>query len=254
MHAYFKSILLHVILLISLLSISGCRIDGEESLELNSDGSATISLNYAFPNKAFSKKECEAIILFLQEVAERHEEVTVIQGDVLPSGFSARRLIIELEIDSVTELESIFKEEIKGSKFDPDSGNTIAEKLYAIIGKISADFKGTSIQYRREINLNSLLKSQVRDPNVLGEFEFRYSLTVPDAPSSHNATSTSNNGRTLTWVLPLKEHYDKPFIMEATIPAMAFLPWWVWAIAVAIALLILGTLFFVLRKVFRKRA
>lgn len=254
MRSITSTTIFYLALLISTVMLAGCRLDGEDSLELKRDGSATISLNYEFPNRVFSIQEGAMILDFLEEVADRHDELTLVKGEVTPSGRQARRIMIELSVDNVIELEGILEEELEGSDLDPEGSSKIAGKLKAIIGDISTEIDGTSIQYRREINLNPMLSTQVNNADLLGKFEFRYSITVPSAPTSHNATSTSNNGRTLTWVLPLKEYYDKPFVMEATIPALVFIPWWIWAVAVLILLILIAVAYKLCRMMFKKKA
>lgn len=240
-------------LLCLVLTISGCKVDGEEETEIHADGTVTMRVNYQFPELGLSLAEGRALVEYIQGIDSRHESISLGDLSCERAGDTTVRLIAEIHISDAMQLREIMESELEMSAGDEWLDVKLLAKLKAIIGDLSIGVKGMKIEYKRTINLGDSLKRQLPllRPSMLGKYQFRYSLTIPSPATSHNATTTSNNGKTLTWVMPIKDYFDEPFIMQATLPIP--LPWWVWllvGLAVLVIMLILWKIFSCLKRKF----
>jgi|GEM_PF-2094416 len=258
-----KKLLEVAILLCMVLTISGCKIDGEEETEIHADGTVTMRVNYQFPELGLSLAEGKALVAYIQEIGARHESISLGELSCERAGNSTARLIAEIHISDATQLSEIVKSELerldllieqRGQGSEELLNAPLLMKVKASIGEISIGLVGLKIEYKRTINLGNSQRSQLPflNPTMFGKYQFRYSLTTPSPATKHNATITTNNGKTLTWVMPLKDYFDKPFIMQATLPIP--IPWWVWllaGLAILVILLILWKIFSYLRRKFK---
>jgi hypothetical protein len=250
-------------LLCMALTISGCKIDGEEETEIHADGTVTMRVNYQFPELGLSLAEGKALVEYIQGIATRHESISVGELSCERAGNSTVRLIAEIHISDAIQLREIMKSELemldllieqRGQGSEELLNAQLLMKVKASIGEMSIGVVGLKIEYKRTINLGDSLKRQLPliRPTMLGKYQFRYSLTTPSPSTKHNATTTSNNGKTLTWVMPLKDYFDEPFIMQATLPIP--IPWWVWllvGLAILLLLLILWKIFSYVKRKFK---
>lgn len=233
-------------LLSIVLFISGCKMDGDEEIEIHADGALTIRVNYQMPIRGLSLMDGRALLTYFQGLADRHESISVNELSCELAGNATVRLIAEIHTTDAMQLREIMAGESEMLESGELLDLTILAKVKAIIGDISIGVEGLSIKFRRSVQIGDLLKNELPsfNPDLLGDYQFRYSLTSPRAAKSHNATSTSNNGKTLIWVMPLKQSFEEPFTMQATLPIP--IPWWVWLL-VALAVLVI---LFILWKIF----
>jgi hypothetical protein len=247
--------LLGVITLLSMvLIISGCKIDGEEEIEIHADGALTMRLNYQFPQLGLSLIEGKALVAYLQGLDDRHESISMNVLSCERASNATVRIIAEIHSKDAMQLGEIMAAESAMLEGDELLELSLLAKLKAIIGEISIGVEELNIKFSRTIKLDDLLKSELPNINrdLLGNYQFRYSLTSPRPARNHNATTTSNNGKTLTWVMPLKQYVNEPFIMQATLPIP--IPWWVWllvGLAILVMLLVLWKIFCYLRRKFK---
>ncbi len=250
-------------LLCMVLTISGCKIDGEEETEIHADGTVTMRVNYQLPELGLSLAEGKAIVEYIQGIDARHESISLGDLSCERAGNTTVRLIAEIHISDAMQLSEIMESELemldllieqRGQGSKELLNAQLLMKVKASIGEISIGVVGLKIEYKRTINLGDSMKRQLPflRPAMLGKYQFRYSLTTPSPATKHNATKTSNNGKTLTWVMPLKDYFEDPFIMQATLPIP--IPWWVWllvGLAILVILLIFWKIFCYLRRKFK---
>lgn len=240
-----------LILLCLIVVISGCKIDGEEGIEIHADGAMTMRVNYQIPERGMSLEEGRALVDYLHDLCDRHESISAHELSFERAGSATVRLILEIHFTDAMQLRTIMAGEVERLEKEEPLDAELLVKLQAIIGDVTIGVEGLNIEFSRTIQLHDLLKSQLPNfnPDLLGKYQFRYSLTSPKPATTHNATTTSNNGKTLTWVMPLKQHFDHPFIMRATLPIPV--PTWVWwavCLALLVMLLILWKLFSYVRR------
>lgn len=231
--------------------LSSC-IDGQEELTILDDGSGTMQISYNIPLRALSASETKQLEDFIKEVDQRHASITLTHFSTQPSGFGMQRLEASLEFTSIQEVAKIYEDEICGPNApqpEPQMKGLI-EKACALVGKFRTTFTGLSVSVDREVDLQPLFEAKITNPKALGESEFRYIMHLPHAVGETNATSVSEDRKTLQWTVKLRDHFDKPIIMHSSIP----LPWWLVLGTGAIALLLLLLIVWLVRKLFRQKS
>ncbi len=236
-----------------LFILVGCKIDGDEQVEIHADGALTMRVNYQIPELGMSLKEGRALVDFLKDFDSRHDSISISDLSCESAGNATVRIIAEIHSTDAMQLRGIIEGELELLESEDTEllDLKLLAKIKAIIGNISIRVQDLNIEFNRTIELDDLLKKELPNlnSNLVGNYQFRYSLTSPSPATHHNATMTSNNGRTLTWVMPLKQHIDAPFITQATLPIP--IPWWVWllvGLAFLVLLLILWKIFTYVRR------
>lgn len=240
------------IVLCALLALSGCKIDGEEELEIYSDGALSMRLNYQIPELGLSLVDGQKLVSFINDFSDRHESISITELSCERAGNSTVRIIAEIHSSDALKLKQIANDELQLISTTGTEDAELLRQFQSLIGIISLQLKGKEILFQRTITLDGLLDSDqlTLNPKLLGNYQFRYSLTSPSPATSHNATITSNNGKTLTWVMPLRDYASIPFVMDATIPIP--LPWWVWAIVLLVGVFVLWLIWRII-KALKKR-
>jgi hypothetical protein len=242
------------------LSISGCKVDGEEEMEIHADGTLTMRVNYQFPELGLSLADGNTVLVYIRGMATRHESISTGELSCERAGNASVRLIAEIHSSDAVRLGEIMEGEFElleelisqgGQGSEEFIDAPLLEKIKTCIGEILIRVAGLKIEYKRTIDLGDSLRRQMPflNKDMLGKYQFRYSITTPSPATKHNATLTSNHGKTLTWIMPLKAKLDEPFIMQASLPIP--IPWWVWllaCLAILVILLILWKIFSFLRR------
>lgn len=221
--------------LFCLLFLNSCRIEGDEVVTLNADGSGTVKAYYRLPEKVFtrdqSQKVCDGLKALCQETpglqALEHTH-TDAGGEVFGPKF--QRLQLQLAFDN--------KDVFKGIELSaaPEDQTTL-ETIQTIIGDIDLSISGLSANLQRSVNLKPLLKDV--SPSLLGDSFFRYTIHFPTEASETNAHTTSNDHKSLHWHFLLREYNDQPMKIEANAPLP--IPVWIWvSLPVLAALALFG--------------
>lgn len=234
-----KRLSLIAALLCAGLLLSSCKIDGEEQIEIHADGAVTMRVNYQFPELGFSLADGKDLVSYLQGLEERHEIISIQELSCERAGNATVRFVAEIHINDAIKLREIMPRELELLEKEELLDPRFLAKLKALFGSISIEVEGLNIKFNRKIELEGLIREEMPhlNPDLLGDYQFRYSITSPSASAKNNATTISNNGKTLTWVMPLKQYLDKPFIMQANVPIP--IPWWVWLLVGLVVLLVL---------------
>ncbi|MFD2255067.1 hypothetical protein ACFSSA_00125 [Luteolibacter algae] len=119
-------------------------------------------------------------------------------------------------------------------------------------GETDVTFSGTDLHFKRLVNLPKAMPGAI----FLPESQLRgHSLTtiihLPNRATSHNATLTANEGRTLIWETPLASAFKKPIESRFTMPLP--IPWLYISIVAVLILILSLSLVFYLRGKFRRR-
>lgn len=235
------------------LMLASCKIDGEEQIEIHADGAVTLRVNYQLPELGLSLAEGEALISYLKGLADRYEIITIRETSCERAGNATVRLIAEMHCSDALKLREIAEIEIELLKKEELLDPKLLAKVKAVFGSSSIELDGLNIKFNRKIEFGNFINEELPNLNheLLGKYQFRYSITSPSPSAKNNATSTSNNGKTLNWVMPLKEYIDQPFSMQATLPIP--IPWWVWLVAGLAILLIIFVLWKIFSMVFKRK-
>ena len=248
-----KRLSLIAALLCAGLLLSSCKIDGEEQIEIHADGALTMRVNYQFPELGFSLADGKDLVSYIQGLEERHEIISIQELSCERAGNATVRFIAEIHISDALKLREIMPQELELLEKEELLDPRFLAKLKAQFGSISIEVEGLNIKFNRKIEFEGLIREEMPhlNPDLLGDYQFRYSITSPSASTKNNAATISNNGKTLTWVMPLKQYLDKPFIMQANVPIP--IPWWVWLVAGLAILLIIFVLWKIFSMVFKRK-
>ncbi len=236
-----KSILFHFLVLsYSLLLLTGCKIDGEEEITIQSDGSGDIRVHFILPYKAFSKKEATEVHSLLEEISARHAGLSILENDSCPYGKYCQALKLHISFESALDLERIVLSEQAYFENQADPSTTdegSLDMVCALLGSIDAGIHPWGIDYHRELDLSPLFKGKIKNGAILGDAEFRYILNTPMTADSHNASTLDASPNKLVWKIPLKKYFDKPFILNAIYAREEARLRWAIVLAIVVALL-----------------
>ncbi|PQJ29883.1 hypothetical protein [Rubritalea profundi] len=237
-----KTFLLHFLILIfSLVLLTGCKIDGEEEITINSDGSGDIRVHFILPYKAFSRKDAVEVNSLLGEIAARHRGISIIENNSCAHGNYCQALKLHIRFDSAFDLERIVLSEQAYFDDQDDSSEANEESLEmicALLGNIDAGINVGGIDYHRELDLSPLFKGKIKNGAILGDAEFRYILNTPMAPDSHNADTFDSSSSSLVWTIPLKTYFNNPFTLQASYAGSEFC--FIWAISLLLGIAVLA--------------
>ncbi|MBK1856111.1 hypothetical protein JO972_14155 [Verrucomicrobiaceae bacterium 5K15] len=232
------------LLTFALLLLNSC-IDGEEEIFLHSDGSARLKAVYTVPVLIFSDEdaaELEAIIA--KEIGDEKDLELVTNTVAKVNGKQV--ITIELKTDNVVDLEGLLDDHD-----DPGEGESESKSdkmLHALVGKFVIEREGLQADIHRKVDLAPLLEQYMgkRGVSLLGDSEFRYTIHFPHAVDYSNAHEVLNEGKTLKWRYKLAESKTKPIelVMVATVP----LPWWLYAAAGSVLVVLLLLLWSLIRR------
>jgi hypothetical protein len=233
-----KTFLLHLLILTcSLVLLTGCKIDGEEEITINSDGSGEVRVHFILPYKAFSRKDAVEVNSLLGEIATRHTEISILENNSCAYGNYCQALKLHISFESAFDLERIILSEKAFFEDPASSSETNGESLdmiCALLGDIDAGINVGGIDYHRELDLSPLFKGKIKNGAILGDAEFRYILNTPTAPDSHNADTMDSSSGRLVWTIPLKKHFNKPFTLTASYAGSTFC--FIWAISLLLGI------------------
>ncbi len=222
-------------------------IDGEEEVFVEADGSARVKAVYRVPGVMFSAEDAEELRVNVSEEVAKQKHLRLITNRV-DKEEGNRVVTIEIETDDMTALEGALAERT------PEVNPRKADKmLQAIMGNITVSLHGLSADFSREVDLGPLLRENLgrNSAAILGDSEFRYIVHLPKAVEQSNAHAIENGGKTLKWTYLLRHCAQKPILLKMVAPIP--LPWWVYAVVIAAVLLVVWSIYSLIRKVKRAR-
>ena len=247
------SVLVHrwsrLLLLLPTLFLQSCLIEGEEEIWIDADGAGKVRIQYTLPTRMVKTMgDPQAYIRAIREIDEKEDGAKVtalsfeeIGKQSLLGGQS--RFIMEAEFDDVLKFFEIA--ERNEQDFVAETGAD-SDDLENIAGDIDLEMNLLTPRVKRTISLDHLLPPTARKfPNALGKSSFSYTYHIPFPIEKTNAHYVSEDKKTVRWKFLLKEHVDKPLVMEleTSIP----LPWWLIAIIVILSLIVIRVLYRVIR-------
>lgn len=230
-----------LVLTIFCLLLHAC-IEGDEEVFIYADGSARVKATYRVPSAVLSRKEADEFTQLLEQEVGENKNLRLVTNRV--DREQGQRVIrIEIETDDVSQLEGItvdHSSEEERSKSD--------KILHALLGSIDVQVHGLTASLERRVELKPLFDEYLgkNAAVMLSDAEFRYVVYLPKGAQHSNAHEVSDDGRILRWRYDLSELKGKPISMEMTAPIP--LPWWVYAVGVALGLLLLWGVWCMWRK------
>lgn len=225
--------------LLSIVVLSSC-VEGDEEVWINDDASGYIVATYKLPKIALRQiGDPENFIKALTLIDEKEMMIEITQ---LSFEIKSGRAIFHLEVkfDDARELLSIT--ERNRSLFSAET-KTDPKYLDSILGDINFRFDGLTPAFDRLVIPNKIFPLMVnKRPKMLGSATFRYCIHMPTKVKDTNAHSISEDGKTVTWIFRLKNHFEDPISMK--LRSERLLPNWTWPI---ITLILISLLWLVLK-------
>ena len=178
-----RKLLLIGVALAMLLSSVGC-IRFEETVKFNADGTADFRALFAFSDSAASMLGGGAAELSEEEIAE-YEAKGFVYEPYQEDGFTGYRLT----------RKGVSLEELANSGDESEMGSELVGNFMQVDGKhVTIHFTPyTDEDYEESGAYLSMINSY--------NGYMRFTIELPVKPAEHNATTVSNNGKTLTWDL-----------------------------------------------------
>jgi hypothetical protein len=227
------------ILIVAIAGMLSSCIDCREEYWLHADGSGRAELIYTIPAAAAAVHGGESgvrdmITAFLKQTPQ-------FTTSTLEVATKDKRIQVKLNatFDSALDLKDI----ISG-----DHLKTLPAAATSLIGDLSADIRGRSVDFSRKISPSKALPGSAFLPaSQYQGHRLHYIMHLPAVPTDSNATRIEDGGRTLVWDIPLATAIRTPPVMrfKMDIP----IPWkFVSAIAILISLASGGFIFLRIRK------
>ena len=178
-----RKLLLIGVALVMLLSLFGC-IRFEETVKINADGTADIRALIAYSDSAASMLGGAAIEPSEEQIAE-YEAKGFVYEPYQEDGFTGYRLA----------RKGVSLEELANNGDESEVGSELVGNFMQVDGKhVTIHFTPyTDEDYEESGAYLSMINSY--------DGYMRFTIELPVKPSEHNATTVSNNGKTLTWDL-----------------------------------------------------
>ena len=221
---------LHLLLTtLACLLLSSC-FDIREEIWINPNGSGRAEMEYVVPTGALGLIGGESGLRErVQELIDSEPDLHL-EALTLTSSAGNTTITLKAFTDSMVSLIGMQENEIIKS---------LPESARGIGGEFNVKLEGLAVSFDRQIDLQKALglASLAISGNQRHQRNLNYTIHLPNKPTTHNATRTTDNGRTLIWEYTLGEALSKPinhhFLVKIPIP------WWAYAGAAIIAALII---------------
>ena len=227
------------ILIVAIAGMLSSCIDCREEYWLHADGSGRAEIIYQIPAAAAAVHGGESGVRGM--IATFLEQTPQITTSTLEVVTKDKRIQVKLNatFDSALDLKDI----ISG-----DHLKTLPSAASPLIGEISADIHGRSLDFSRKISPSRALPGSAFLPaSQYQGHRLHYIMHLPAVPTDSNANRMENGGRTLVWDIPLATALRAPLVtrFKMDIP----IPWkFVSAIAIPISLVSGGFILLRIRK------
>ncbi len=194
--------------------VSSC-FDSREEIWINADGSGAARITVSLPTTA--------ALLHGGEKGVRKTIETYLEASPAFSSYAldmkteAGRLTINvaLTFDDALALSDLGRSPAASAL--PSAGT-------GLLGKTEIEFTGLSVAFDRQVDLSKALPGAIFVPeSQLAGYELTTILHLPLPATTHDATATSDGGRTLVWEIPLATAFKGPVTNRFTMPLP--IPW-----------------------------
>lgn len=219
-----------ILLVFTSLAVSSC-LDIEEEVWINADASGAARIQVWLPEAAAKMQGGEEGVR--KTIEGFVNSSTAFSSYSLNTQTEDRILHIDLTVtfDDAMDLAAL-ETEGDASNLPPGSSE--------LVGATSVDFSGLSLVYSRSTEFSKGIPGSFFIPESrLQGHGITTIFHLPMAASSHNATSTEDDGRTLIWKTPLAVAFKKPIENQFTMPLP--IPWAGIALGTLLVMVLIGT-------------
>jgi len=217
----------------------GSCLDSKEEIWLNADGSGAALITMQMPaNIAKLHGGSSGIESTLIKYFESNPTYT---GYTVETFVEKERLEVKLAFTFDNALDLV-------DATTPGSLEELPPGAKNFMGEATIDFEGLDLVFNRRIELSKAIPGSIFFPSDrLQGHSVTTILHLPKPAKTHNATSTENNGKTLIWITPLADAFNRPVENIFTMPLP--IPWLTLSVSGALVLLLIVTLcYYFLRK------
>lgn len=220
-----KTIALIVMLLIALITLTGC-VNINYEVKVNEDGSADISYVYGISKETLESMQVSAdeMIESMKEQAEESSYTVEGYEDDETAGFKASKHLENVNTDF--SLQEAF-----GEEYVKDSENNGI--------KTEKNLLTTKYSQNAEIDLTSM-------EDMAQAITMTYTIKLPKKATTSNASAVSSDGKELTWNLTAGEVNKVEFVAQG-LNVLALV---VIVVAVALVVVVVGIIIF---SIFKKK-
>jgi hypothetical protein len=237
------AIFLRVLAVFAAFALSAC-FDIREEIHIHRDGSGKAALDYTIPASALllggGKEGMEGKI---RELVASQPKLRLDSVKVTEAGADEARIEVRISTDSMLALLDM--QESEAFRELPSAAGKLA-------GHIDFRLRGLDLYFARTVEVREALGLAALA--IGGEERAKRKLTyivhLPKAASESNATSVSDDGRTLVWEATLGEALRAPLVTRFRAPLP--IPWYAHAGALALIAGLVGWGLRIRRR--RKRA
>lgn len=221
---------------------SSC-LDYEEEIWINADSSGAGKISLTVPSAAITIQGGEGEVKGFTE--DFLKSTPAFSSYLVETKTENKRTTVtaSFTFDNVLDfLDDSFSENLENIEGLPGGSS-------GFMGTTKVEFQGLNLDFSRRTELGEAIPGAIFLPKKhLAGHQVKTTIHLPKAATSHNATSTTNAGRTLTWITPLSAAMQEPvetnFIMPLPIP---------WATIGVTALVILILFALLIHHLIRKR-
>ncbi|MFK7852353.1 MAG: hypothetical protein AB8D78_15365 [Akkermansiaceae bacterium] len=217
--------------------LSSC-FDSHEEVWINADASGMTQIQVSLPALAVRLQGGEEAVV--QSIEDYFEATPAFNSYKVSSQANGTQIDLEIlcSFKNVLELADLTSQ---------PAIKKLPGNVPSLLGKTTVGFQSLNVDYRRDVDLPKAIpaatflpKSKLQGHSVTTVFH------LPKAPTVHNADSTSNQGRTLTWVTPLDEALTQPMVTRFTMPLP--IPWLTIAVVSLTLIILVGAMFIYFRR------
>ena len=231
------------LLLFCALSLSSC-LDSHEEVWLNPDASGAARIKVLLPASTLALYGGEEGVKKM--VGGFVSGTPAITSHALETEISDGRLRLDFAATFGNALEFFNPSAAPDRPEIPAMGEEM-------LGKTDVNFSGLSLVFNRRIELAKAVPGALFIPaSQLAGHSVTTIIHLPKAASSHNADSTADGGRTLTWSTPLVTALRKPVERNFTMPLP--IPWATISVFLILLLILLASIIYYLRSKRARRA
>lgn len=233
-----KSIFEKLALILLIVVLPSC-LDSDEEIWINADSSGAARISLTVPAAATALHGGEAGVKKLAEDFLKSSSAFTTYLVETKTEDSRTTVDVVFTFDNALDfLDSSFSENLQNL---PSGGSEFA-------GVTKIDFQGLNLAFSRSTELSKAIPGAIFFPqSQLVGHQVKTTIHLPKAATSHNATSTANQGRTLVWITPLATAMKSPvetnFIMPLPIPWLTII-----VTAVIVILLIAFLIHYLIRR------
>lgn len=206
---------IHLCLIAVITMLASC-IDGYEEYWLTATGHGRADIRYQLPTRAIQLQGGPDAIR--HQILDRLNQSGAFSSsscDIQPQPNRTTLIHIQASFDSAFDLQKLAQ---------APSISSLPGPAHALIGDIQTHLSSRNVDFTRTVTPSQAIPGSAFMPaSTFAGNTLTTIIHLPFAASQSNATTTSDDGRTLTWQTPLASALKSPVVTHFTMPIP--IPW-----------------------------